>query len=84
MQRAELIKPGVRACLIGIGGISMSSLAFALSRRGLTVWGSDRAKNEMTERLEAAGIRVVHEHRGDTVEGGRCSHPHCRRARRQS
>ncbi len=69
MQRAELIKPGVRACLIGIGGISMSSLAFALSRRGLTVWGSDRAKNEMTERLEAAGIRVVHEHRGDTVEG---------------
>ena len=69
MQRLEAIKPGVRACLIGIGGVSMSSLAFALARRGLTVWGSDRSKNELTDRLEAAGIRVVHEHRGDTVEG---------------
>lgn len=69
MQRLEAIKPGVRACLIGIGGVSMSSLAFALARRGLTVWGSDRSQNELTDRLEAAGIRVVHEHRGDTVEG---------------
>lgn len=69
MQRAEIIKPGVRACLVGIGGISMSSLAFALSRRGVAVWGSDRSRNAMTERLEAAGIRVVHEHRGDTAEG---------------
>lgn len=69
MRHPELIKPGARACLIGIGGISMSSLAFALARRGLTVWGSDRAQSAMTDRLEAAGIRVVHEHRGDTVEG---------------
>lgn len=68
MQSAEILKPGARVCLVGIGGISMSSLAFALARRGDVVWGSDRSQNAMTDRLEAAGIRVVHEHRGDTVE----------------
>ena len=69
MQSAEILKPGARVCLVGIGGISMSSLAFALARRGDVVWGSDRSQNTMTDRLEASGIRVVHEHRGDTVEG---------------
>ena len=62
----DYLKPGMHAHLVGIGGVSMSSLAFALAHRGLTVWGSDRSKNELTDRLEAAGIRVVHEHRGDT------------------
>ena len=69
MQSSEILKPGARVCLVGIGGISMSSLAFALARRGDIVWGSDRSRNTMTDRLEAAGIRVVHEHRSDTVEG---------------
>ena len=30
MQSAEILKPGARVCLVGIGGISMSSLAFEL------------------------------------------------------
>ena len=69
MAFIEALKPGAKVCLVGIGGISMSSLAFALAHRGCTVWGSDRARNNMTDRLEEAGIRVVHEHRGDTAEG---------------
>ena len=68
MQKDFRMTPGVRLCLVGIGGISMSSLAFALKARGCEVWGSDRSENDMTLRLESAGIRVVHEHRGDTVE----------------
>ena len=69
MSQSEVLKPGAGICLVGIGGISMSSLAFALQRRGARVWGSDRSENTMTRRLEDAGIRVVHQHRGDTVEG---------------
>lgn len=54
---------------VGIGGISMSSLAFVCRERGYEVSGSDRAYSAMTEKLENAGIPVVHEHRRDSVEG---------------
>jgi UDP-N-acetylmuramate--alanine ligase len=45
---------------LGIGGISMSSLAMLTARRGIRVGGYDRTRSEVTGRLEAAGI-VVHD-----------------------
>ncbi len=54
---------------VGIGGISMSSLAVACRRRGYHVSGSDRAYSEMTERLEKGGMSVIHEHRAENIEG---------------
>ena len=54
---------------VGIGGISMSSLAFVCRKRGYEVSGSDRAYSDMTEKLEKAGIPIVHEHRRESVEG---------------
>ena len=63
MQRAK------RLFFVGIGGISMSSLAFVCRGRGYEVAGSDRAYSAMTERLEASGIPVVHEHRAENIDG---------------
>ena len=40
---------------VGIGGISMSSLAMLTARRGIRVGGYDRTRSEVTGRLEAAG-----------------------------
>ena len=48
----------VHAHFIGIGGISMSGLAVILKDKGFKVSGSDRAAGEVTNRLEAQGIRV--------------------------
>lgn len=46
---------------VGIGGISMSSIAFVFKSKGYSVSGSDRAESAMTRKLAAAGITV---HRG--------------------
>ncbi len=54
---------------IGIGGISMSSLAMIAKARGFEVTGSDRQRSEATEKLEAAGIKVIYAHEADNVEG---------------
>lgn len=43
---------------IGIGGISMSSLAMIAKDRGFTVTGYDRSRSNMTEKLEDAGIEI--------------------------
>ncbi len=47
---------------IGIGGISMSSLAAMTKKRGYSVTGSDRAKTNLTEKLRAMGIGVSYTH----------------------
>ena len=52
MQQAK------RIFFVGIGGISMSSLAFVCRERGYFVAGSDRTPSPITERLAAAGIPV--------------------------
>ncbi len=54
---------------VGIGGISMSSLAFVCRDRGYRVSGSDRAYSAMTEKLEREGISVLHEHRAENIDG---------------
>ena len=43
---------------IGIGGISMSSLAMILKNRGVNVAGYDMKRSEITENLEKNGIKV--------------------------
>ncbi len=47
---------------VGIGGISMSSIAFVFKSKGYDVSGSDRAQSDMTRKLICAGIPVFHGH----------------------
>ncbi len=54
---------------VGIGGISMSSLALILYRSGKKVKGYDRRKSDVTQSLEAEGIHVCYETREDNCAG---------------
>ena len=67
------IKPYIenkeRIHLIGIGGVSMSSLAELLLNQGVPVSGSDRLKTDVTARLEALGAKIIYEHKAENVEG---------------
>ena len=54
---------------VGIGGISMSSIAFVFKSKGYDVSGSDRAESDMTRKLAAAGIKVYRGHDAANVAG---------------
>jgi len=54
---------------VGIGGISMSSIAFVFKSKGYEVSGSDRAESDMTRKLAAAGITVYRGHDAANVAG---------------
>lgn len=54
---------------VGIGGISMSSLALILKRSGKNVKGYDRRKSDATQSLEAEGITVYYETAKDNCHG---------------
>lgn len=54
---------------VGIGGISMSSLALILKRSGKSVKGYDRTQSETTLNLEAEGITVYYESLPTNCEG---------------
>ena len=58
-----------RLFFVGIGGISMSSIAFVFKSKGYEVSGSDRAESDMTRKLAAAGIRVYRGHSAENVAG---------------
>ncbi len=61
---------GVEAVyFLGIGGISMSSLAMMTVRRGLRVGGYDRTKTPVTDTLEAEGIAVYDSEAADHLDG---------------
>ena len=55
--------------LIGIGGVSMNSLATLLLSKGVPVTGSDRQPSEITARLEAHGAKITYAHKAENVEG---------------
>lgn len=55
--------------LIGIGGVSMRSLAELLLTKGVPVTGSDRQNTEATRHLEALGAVISYEHKAENVEG---------------
>ena len=54
---------------IGIGGVSMSSLAAIAQERGYLVRGSDRTQSSVTEHLTERGIPVYPSHLAEQVEG---------------
>ena len=53
---------------IGIGGISMSGLAFMLVYNKIYVQGSDLAKNQETQKLEKSGVKIFYEHRKENIK----------------
>lgn len=54
---------------VGIGGISMSSLAEIALLRGTRVGGSDRAESSATEKLREKGAHIVIGHYPESVHG---------------
>ena len=69
---AETIGQALQSCksvfFIGIGGISMSSLAQLTAHDGFLVGGSDRTETDLTRSLEEQGIRVFLGHDAANIE----------------
>lgn len=65
----EIMSRAKNIHFIGIGGVSMSSLAEILLKMGYRVSGSDRVKSEVTARLAAEGIRIYCGHAAEQIEG---------------
>ena len=65
----DYLRPGRRAHLVGIGGVSMSPLAEVLHGAGMTITGSDMRESATTEHLRSLGIRVDIGHRAENVAG---------------
>ena len=63
------LRPGARAHLVGIGGISMCSLAEILVHRGLTVTGSDARLSPAIDELRGMGVTVAIGHAAENVAG---------------
>lgn len=63
----NFLSPGRRGHLIGIGGVSMSSLAEVLRGMGIDVRGSDMNKNKNVMALTAAGIPVAIGHKAENI-----------------
>ena len=68
----EYIKPGKRAHLVGIGGVSMASLAEVLLGNGVIITGSDRQESATVAHLRSLGIPVTIGHLPESVEGADC------------
>ena len=66
---AELLKDRKNIWFIGIGGVSMSSLAEIASENGCIVKGSDRTLSDVTRALEERGIRVYEGHDENNCKG---------------
>lgn len=54
---------------LGIGGITMSSLAHVTHLHGFKVGGSDRTLSPLTDRLAAEGIEIFEGHRREQLDG---------------
>ena len=61
-QIEELLSKSERIFFIGIGGVSMSSLAHISLENGFKVSGSDRTKTALTKKLECDGIKIYYCH----------------------
>lgn len=68
MNELKLLK-GKKFHFIGIGGVSMSSLALMLKRRGFYVQGSDDVQNAEVKKLAKRKVRVFLGHTQDNVLG---------------
>ncbi|MGN0981847.1 MAG: UDP-N-acetylmuramate--L-alanine ligase [Candidatus Limivicinus sp.] len=63
----NFLSPGRRGHLIGIGGVSMSSLAEVLQGMGIAVSGSDMNRNKNVQGLMEKGIPVSIGHRAENI-----------------
>lgn len=63
----DYIRPGSRAHLVGIGGVSMSPLAEVLSDMGMVITGSDMAESATVRRLRGLGIHISIGHAAEHV-----------------
>lgn len=54
---------------VGVGGVSMYSLARLSLSRGVRVSGSDRTKSDRTEKLTALGADIFLKHSADNLSG---------------
>jgi UDP-N-acetylmuramate--alanine ligase len=54
---------------VGIGGIGMSGIARLLIAQGVSVSGSDREANSITEQLARLGARISIGHRPENIDG---------------
>ena len=61
------LSPGRRGHLIGIGGVSMSSLAEVLHGMGITVTGSDMNESSNVLSLRNKGIEVFAGHSAENI-----------------
>ncbi len=68
----EYLRPGRRAHLVGVGGVSMSPLAEVLHGAGMTITGSDMQESRTVARLRSVGVHVVIGHLPESVQGADC------------
>ena len=61
--------PDAKIHFVGIGGVSMYSLARLAMSGSVRVTGSDREQTDRTERLKQLGIVVFNEHKAENVCG---------------
>ena len=64
---SEMLRNKHSVYFIGIGGVSMSCLAFMTQKLGYTVGGSDRVKSSTTERLKKSNIHVNYNHSPENI-----------------
>ena len=63
----NFLSPGRRGHLVGIGGVSMSSLAEVLCGMGLNITGSDMNETANVRNLREHGIRVISGHHAENI-----------------
>ena len=68
----DYLQPRKRAHLVGIGGVSMASLAEVLHGAGVHVTGSDQKESATVLHLRRLGIEVVIGHLPGSVRGADC------------
>ena len=61
------MSPGRKGHLIGVGGVSMSSLAEVLQGMGITITGSDMNDNLNVKGVRSHGIQVFIGHRAENI-----------------
>ena len=69
----DYIRPGLRAHLVGIGGVSMAPLAEVLHGAGVIVSGSDWHESDKVDHLRSLGIQVfVGPQKAENIAGTGC------------
>ena len=64
---SNFLSPGRKGHLVGIGGVSMSSLAEVLQGMGISVSGSDSNESHNVRQLREKGIPVSLGHRAENI-----------------